>query len=336
MKILVFNVGSSSVKYSLFVDGKRIAKKNFQKTSTKKDRLAVVKKILKQVGNVDKIGHRIVHGGENTKPIRLDKREIAKLEKISELAPLHNIPELDVVKLCLAHAKNYAVFDTAFFSGMPEVAKRYAIPAKYKEIKRYGFHGTSHKFVSTGIKGKVITCHLGNGASVSAIKNGRALDTSMGFTPLEGLVMGTRCGDIDAGVIEYLMSKYKLSIKQVMNILNKESGLKGLSGNADMKNLLFKRNFAKELFVYRAAKKIGSYIPVLGGLDTLIFTAGIGENEWQIRELICDYFEFMGCKIDRAKNEVDARVVSKKNSKIKVLVIPTDEELMIAKQITRL
>lgn len=278
------------------------------------------------------------------------------IEKCCELAPLHNPANLIGIDACekiMPGVPQVAVFDTAFHQTMPERAYLYAIPYEYYQkykIRRYGFHGTSHKFVSCEAakminrpleESKIITCHLGNGGSICAVRNGKSIDTSMGFTPLEGLVMGTRAGDIDAAVITYLMQKENLTAEQMDNILNKKSGVLGLSGvSSDFRDIEGARDegneraeVALDLFAYRVAKYIGEYAAAMNGVDAIVFTAGLGENSGSTRRLICDYLTFLGVHIDSYHNSLRGQAIeiSAPDSRIRVLTIPTNEELMIAR-----
>jgi len=361
MKILTINVGSSSVKYALFENKKRITKGlveriGISKIKTHEQALKIIlKNLTKHISSLKEIkavAHRIVHGGKYKSSVVITPTVIEKLKNLQSLAPLHEPFEIKGVLLCkkLVGAKQIAVFDTSFFTTLPEKAKIYALPNKLNKkynIKRYGFHGTSHNYVAQEAakllkkrlnKLKLITCHLGNGCSITATKYGKAIDTSMGFTPLEGLVMGSRSGDIDPGIITFIAKKEKLSLTQVENLLNKKSGLKGLCNFRDMRDILKSRNklakLAFEIFCYRAAKYIGAYITSLNGADAIVFTAGIGENAPKVRERIISYFTYLNIKINKAKNNKNAKIIS--SSKTKVLVIPTDEELMMAKETLRL
>ncbi len=391
MKILVLNCGSSSIKYKLIdmpanntlasgvvekiglpdsflkftaKDGsKKIIEKNMPEHTagieliievlTSKENGAV-----QSLSEIEAVGHRVVHGGEKfNKSVLINDDVIANIKACAPLAPLHNpanLKGIEAVTKEMPGVPQVAVFDTAFHQTMPSKAYMYALPYKYYEndgVRRYGFHGTSHRYVSARtleILGKkpegtkMITCHIGNGGSVSAIKDGKSVDTSMGLTPLEGLVMGTRCGDIDTGAITYLMEREKLDIPAISNILNKESGLKGVSGiSQDMRDVEAgikagneRATLARDMFVYRVRKFIGSYAAVLGGLDILVFTGGIGENQGTIRELVCKDFEYLGIDFDPAANEGvhgEEKIISKPNSKVTVMIVPTDEEYMIAK-----
>jgi len=313
--------------------------------------------VIKSIDEVNAVGHRVVHGGDYFSDSVLITDEVKKaIEACFEMAPLHNPPNLIGIQACeqlMPNAPQVAVFDTAFHQTMPEMAYLYAIPyelyTKHK-IRRYGFHGTSHKYVSrkaAKLLGKpveslkIITCHLGNGASVCAIDGGKSIDTSMGFTPLEGLIMGTRCGDIDPAIITFLMENNGLSIREVDNLLNKKSGVLGISGvSSDFRDLEIAANeghqraqLALDQFYYSVAKYVGSYAAAMSGVDAIVFTAGVGENNGPAREIICGYLEFLGLKIDKEKNNIRGQAIdcSEPSSKVKVLVIPTNEELMIAR-----
>lgn len=342
--ILIFNVGSSSIKYSLFENLDLIESGNFERLETKEDYDKFVKKIFMKfdIKKIDLIVHRVVHGGNLEKPCRITKEVKEKIKKFSELAPLHNPRQLLVINLCESYKKlQYAVFDTMFFSDMPEVAKIYAIPKEITKkygIRKYGFHGSSHEYVSKNLKGRTITCHLGSGSSISAIVDGKPLDTSMGFTPLEGLIMGTRSGTIDPGII-FFLEKKGYDMKE---ILTEKSGLKGLTKFNDFRDILFRMNKNKDcrlaynMFVYSIIKAIGSYIAVLNGLDNLVFTAAIGENASKLREDVCSHFKFIGLEIDKNKNKSNSGIISSQKSKVKVFVKKTDEEKMAAEEILKI
>ncbi|MCF6172903.1 MAG: acetate kinase [Campylobacteraceae bacterium] len=397
MKILVLNSGSSSIKFQLFdantnkslVSGmiEQIGERESHAKIEFKDEknqtmtlnkntpiknhkigleimnsLLIESKIIKDLCELDGIGHRVVHGGEKfSKPTVIDKEVIKEIEKLVSLAPLHNPANLDGIKSSFEHCPKVpqvAVFDTAFHSNIPKYAYMYALPYEVYEkdgVRRYGFHGTSHhyivkeaaKFLNKDVnKLNAITLHLGNGASMSAVKNGKSIDTSMGLTPLEGLIMGTRCGDIDPAIIFYLSRVENMSIDELDNMLNKKSGLKGICGNNDMrqigemaKNGDQNAKLALEMFSYRIKKYIGSYYAVLGRVDCLIFTGGIGENDTEVRKNSCSNIENLGISIDLDKNNQRAKGIldiSAVNSKIKSLVIPTNEELEIALQVKSL
>jgi len=366
MKILVLNCGSSSIKYKLFenkeplTDGliERIGEKGSKIKNHKQGIKIMLKQLLKTkkikaIKEIKVVGHRTVHGGELSKSCIINKKVINIIKKFSPLAPLHNpvnlkgIVEMQKILPNIAHV---AVFDTAFHQTMQEHAFIYALPyefyKKYK-IRRYGFHGTSHQYVSqraaailkkTFTKLKIITCHLGAGCSMAAIKNGKVIDTSMGFTPLEGLVMGTRAGDIDPGILIYLADKFKMKPSGMDKLLNEKSGLAGLSGiGKDMRLILrgYKKGnkrcrLALEIFCYRIKKYIAAYAAALGDVDAVVFTAGIGENVPLVRDLSAN-ISCLGIKIDKNKNKKTKEgIISSNSSGIKVLVIPTDEEKMIA------
>ncbi len=343
-KILVFNVGSSSIKYSLFEDLKLLEYGNKEKLKSKKDYENAVQEIFQQFidRNIDVLAHRVVHGGELKETSMITSEVKEKIKTFSEFAPLHNPKQLMVIELCEKFQKpQYAVFDTMFFANIPEVAKTYAIPKEITEkynIRRYGFHGLSHEYSSKKLKGRTIVCHLGSGSSISAIKDGKPLDTSMGLTPLEGIMMGTRSGSIDPGIILYLQKK-KYDVEE---ILTNQSGLKGISGYNDFRDVLKGMEEHKEcklaydLFVYRITKVIGSYITVLNGLDNLVFTAAIGENVPKLRKDICAKLKFLGLKLNKNKNNGNDEKISSIFSKIKVYVIKSDEESMAAEEVLKI
>ena len=313
--------------------------------------------VISSMKEIDAVGHRVVHGGETFASSVLINDEVLKaVEDCTPLAPLHNPANIIGIEACRKvlgdDVPQVAVFDTAFHQTMPEHAYLYSIPYKYYEndkLRRYGFHGTSHKYVSQraavmlGKKPeelKLISCHLGNGSSVTAIDGGKSVDTSMGFTPLAGLPMGTRAGDLDAGILQYLMNKYGMSIDEMLNILNKKSGVQGVSGVSsdfrDLENAHKEGNeragLAVDMFNYGVKKLIGAYAAAMGGVDAIIFTAGVGENSASQRLDIASGLEFMGVKMDAEANNVRGKeaVISASDSKVKVLLIPTNEELMIA------
>ncbi|SFB27107.1 acetate/propionate family kinase [Clostridium frigidicarnis] len=390
MKVLVINCGSSSLKYQLIDMSNEIAlaqglverigiegsiltqkvdgrDKYIIKTpmNDHKDAIELVLKalvdekngVIKSMDEISSVGHRVVHGGEKYAQSVLVTDEVMKeLEECAKLAPLHNPPNIIGINACkelMPNTPMTVVFDTAFHQTMPQEAYMYAIPYEVYEnhgIRKYGFHGTSHKYVSSvaademgkDIKDlKIITCHLGNGASVAAVKNGQCVDTSMGFTPLEGLVMGTRCGNIDAAAVTFLMTELKMSAEEVNTLLNKKSGVLGVSGVSsdfrDIEDASSKGNerakLALNMFDYRVRQYIGSYAASMGGVDCVVFTAGLGENAIETRETICKGLEFLGIEIDKEKNNVRGKVreISKDGSKVKVFVVPTNEELMIAR-----
>ncbi|MHB8156577.1 MAG: acetate/propionate family kinase [Desulfocucumaceae bacterium] len=389
MNILVLNCGSSSVKYKLFdslaqkVMARGIADRVGQAGSLLQyivpgredvmveaafpDHRSAIEKILnflthpdlgviKCTGEIGSVGHRVVHGGEVfNSPVRVDRRVLEVLEECSKLAPLHNPPNINGINVCqrlIPGAEHVAVFDTAFHQTLPDFAHTYALPYRYyKElrVRKYGFHGTSHKYVAKRAAGilnssledlKIITCHLGNGSSLCAVGGGKSLDTTMGFTPLAGLMMGTRCGDIDPAIIPYLVEKEGTTLDQLMDILHRESGALGVSGiSSDFRDLERaclegepRARLAIEMFVYGVARGIGSLVPSVGGLDVLVFTAGIGENSPDLRDRICAYLNYLGVLLDKDKNTVRGveSEISAQQSGVRVLVIPTDEEKMIA------
>ena len=389
MKILVLNCGSSSIKYKLFdMTTKEVLAQggiekiglvgsflkltlpNGEKKILEKDipeHTAGIEFILntlvspeygaiKSLDEINAVGHRMVHGGERfSESVLLNKEVLDAFIACNDLAPLHNPANLkgvNAVSAILPNVPQVGVFDTAFHQTMPDYAYMYAIPYELYEkygVRRYGFHGTSHRYVSQRVceflgvdpKGKkIITCHIGNGGSISAIKDGKCIDTSMGLTPLEGLVMGTRSGDIDAGAVTFIMEKEGLNATGVSNLLNKKSGVLGVSGvSSDMRELEAavaagnpKAILAEKMYFYRIKKYIGAYAAALGGVDIILFTGGVGENQANCRSEVCEGLEFMGVKIDLEKNKVrgEEAVISADDSKVTVAVIPTDEELMIA------
>ena len=313
--------------------------------------------VIQDMKEIDAVGHRVVHGGEKfASSVLITDEVMAALEECIPLAPLHNPANITGINACTAvmgkDVPQVAVFDTAFHQTMPAKSYIYALPYEYYEkdkVRRYGFHGTSHRYVSARAADmlgkpitslKIITCHLGNGSSVTAIDGGKSVDTSMGFTPLAGLPMGTRSGDLDAGILEFLMNKYGYDIKEMLNILNKKSGVLGISGvSSDFRDLDAaaeqgnqRAALAVEAFNYGVKKLIGAYAAAMGGVDAIVFTAGVGENSASNRMAIASGLEFMGVKMDEAANNQRGKeaVISAPDSKVKVLLIPTDEELMIA------
>lgn len=314
--------------------------------------------VISSLGEIGAVGHRLVHGGEKfAASVIINDEVIAEVEACNDLAPLHNPANLIGVRACrqiMPDVPMVGVFDTAFHQTMPPKAYLYGIPHQYYQehkVRRYGFHGTSHNYVAKRVhhlaeldpdNSRVIVCHLGNGASVTAVKNGKSVDTSMGLTPLEGLIMGTRSGDLDPGVIEYIAKKEHLTLEEVLKVLNKESGVLGLSGvSSDFRDLTEAMEqgneqaaVAVEAFCYRVAKHIGAYTAALNGVDAIVFTAGIGENAAHIRSMICDYLGFLGITIDEEKNAVRGKEteISTPDSKVSVFVIPTNEELAIARE----
>ena len=389
MNILVINAGSSSLKYQLLnpetqqvlakglcerigIDGKFTYKPE-GKTAVKEADVAMpthneaIKAVLNalvdpangvigSMKEIDAVGHRVVHGGEKfARSVLITDEVMAAIEECNPLAPLHNPANIIGIKACqdlMPGTPMVAVFDTAFHQTMPPAAYMYALPYEYYEkdkVRRYGFHGTSHKYVTQQAAAmlgkpiedlKLISCHLGNGSSIAAVDGGKSVDTSMGFTPLAGLPMGTRCGDIDAGILQYLMNKYGMDIDKMLNVLNKKSGVEGLSCVSsdfrDLENAASEGNqkaaLAQEKFAYEVRKYVGAYAAAMGGVDAVIFTAGVGENDKAIRSMVCRGLDFMGLKLDEAANDVRGRetVISTADSKVKVLLIPTNEELMIA------
>ncbi len=321
------------------------------------------KGVISSMKEIDAVGHRVVHGGEFfSDSVLITEAVIKAIEDCVPLAPLHNPPNLIGIRACQevmgADVPMVAVFDTAFHQSMPQTSYMYAIPYEYYEkykIRRYGFHGTSHKYVAQQAAEmlgrdldelKLITCHLGNGSSIAAIKNGKSFDTSMGFTPLDGLPMGTRAGNIDPAIIEFLAENEGLSAKEVINILNKKSGMLGISGvSSDFRDLdaaneegNARAKLAKDMFDNSVKKIIGSYIAEMGGVDAIIFTAGVGENDRSVRWDVCSHMEYLGIKIDPEKNKFRGRQmdISIDWARVRVLVIPTNEELMIAQDTERL
>ncbi len=313
--------------------------------------------VVGSMKEIEAVGHRVVHGGETfASSVKIDDKVMAALEECIPLAPLHNPANITGIKACTKvmgpDVPQVAVFDTAFHQTMPPVAYTYALPYEYYEkdkVRRYGFHGTSHKYVTQRAADmlgkpieslKLISCHLGNGSSIAAVCHGKSVDTSMGFTPLAGLPMGTRSGDLDAGILEFLMNKYGMDIKEMLNVLNKKSGVQGVSGvSSDFRDLgsaaeqgNTRAALALDMFSYGVKKYIGAYAAAMGGVDAVIFTAGVGENDAQQRMAIASGLEFMGIKMDADANNVRGKeaIISAIDSKVKVLLIPTNEELMIA------
>jgi len=316
--------------------------------------------VIQDPQEIDAVGHRVVHGGESFSSTTIITDEVKKeIKKLFPLAPLHNPANylgIEVAEKIFVSAKQIAVFDTAFHQTMPVKAYRYAIPQSFYHdlgIRAYGFHGTSHKYVTEKAleylkkpDARIITIHLGNGCSMAAVKNGQSVDTTMGFGPLSGLVMGTRSGDIDPSVIFYLVSQLGFSLEQVGTLLNKNSGMQGLTGFSDMRDILKamaagneQAELAYELYAYRIKKYIGSYAAILNGLDAIVFTAGVGENDANIRRVVCSDMDYLGIQLDVEKNSVRTpgiRDISRQGSQVKVLVVPTNEELEIVKQCYRL
>jgi len=387
MKVLVLNCGSSSIKYQFIDTEKQIALakglvdrigmsgavlshqrydgNNIKIAGEILDHQIAVEYVLgvmlsKNHGviddkkDIDAVGHRVVHGGETFSDSVFITDEVVKvLQDNIELAPLHNPPNIKGIQACqriLPDAPQCSVFDTAFHSHMPPKSYLYGLPyelyKKYK-IRRYGFHGTSHLYVSNRAAAllnkdikelKIITAHLGNGCSMAAVKHGISMDTTMGFTPLEGLLMGTRSGDLDPSLVLYIMGKEGLTVGEASTLLNKHSGLIGISGeSSDMREILSavkdnqqRAKWAFEIFCYRIKKYVGAYVAAMGGLDALIFTGGIGENSMEIREEVCKEMEFLGIHLDDLKNQNSDEIISTENSKVSIMRIPTNEELVIA------
>lgn len=394
MKVLVINCGSSSLKYQLIdsdteaviakglcerigIDGRlthqTMGKDKYTVDVPMPEHNAAVKYVLDalldqekgaitSLSEIDAVGHRIVHGGEKfANSVVISDEVMEAIEECNDLAPLHNPANLIGIRACQSHMPGVpmvAVFDTAFHQTMPDKAYTYAIPYEYYEnykIRRYGFHGTSHSFVSKRLAEligkdikdtKMIICHLGNGSSITAVDGGKSVDTSMGLTPLAGLPMGTRSGDIDPAILEFIAGKEGKSVEEITTILNKKSGVSGLSGvssdfrdlDAGMKNGNDRCRLALDVFCYSVKKYIGAYAAAMGGLDAIAFTAGIGENNPYVRRRATTGLEFMGIDIDEEKNEVrgDETKISTDSSKIQVWVVPTNEELAIARETVEL
>ena len=390
MNILVLNCGSSSVKYKLieikankvlaeggiekiglpdaFIKFK-FGNEKIQQDLDINDHVGAIKSILdnltskeygciKDFKEIDAVGHRVVHGGEKfNKSVLINDEVIAKIKECYGIAPLHNpvnMAGIDAINEVLPEVPQVGVFDTAFHQTMPAKSYMYALPYKYYAedgVRRYGFHGTSHRYVSQRVcdflgvepKGKkIITCHVGNGGSITAVKDGKSVDTSMGLTPTEGLMMGTRCGDVDPGALIFLMDKHNLSSKDMLNMVNKESGLAGVSGvSSDMREIAAaakqgneKAILSLEMYEQRITKYVGAFAAEMGGVDIIVFTGGVGEHQSSTRANVCKPLRFMGIEIDDAANNAnngDEGIISTPNSAVKVVVIPTDEEYMIAK-----
>lgn len=390
MKILVLNCGSSSVKYKLFnMDTHEVLAQggveklglpgSFLKFTLPDGEKVIMEKDLpehnaaiqfilsvltdkkygciKSYDEIDAVGHRVVHGGEQfSSSVEITSEVIGKVVECIDLAPLHNPPNLKGIRAMSAlipGIRQVGVFDTAFHQTMPDYAYMYGLPySLYKKygIRRYGFHGTSHRYVSKracdilGVpyeKQRIITAHVGNGGSIAAIKDGKCIDTSMGLTPVEGLLMGTRCGDVDAGALSFIMDKEGLDAKGLSDLINKQSGVLGLSGlSSDMREIEAavaegdkKAILALNVYNYRIKKYIGAYAAAMGGCDILVWTGGVGENQWATRREVCQNMEYMGMKLDVEKNEGmrgEEMVISTPDSKVTVIVVPTDEEYMIA------
>lgn len=391
MKVFVVNCGSSSLKFQLIdseteavlakglcerigIEGSQLVyspagKDKITTVSPMPDHKEAIRLVLaaltdaengvvKSLDEIGAVGHRIVHGGEKFASATVITEDVLKaIEEVSELAPLHNPANLIGIRACqslMPTTPMVAVFDTAFHQTMPEKAYLYAIPHEYYDkykLRRYGFHGTSHSYVSkrcADIMGqpyenlRLIVCHLGNGGSVSAVQNGKCVDTSMGLTPLEGLVMGTRAGDIDAAILEFIAHKEGKNIDEIMTILNKKSGMLGLSGvSSDSRDIEdgYNKGYklcvqTMEVFTYRVAKYIGAYVAAMNGVDAICFTAGIGENSAKIRSMVCEYLGYLGVQLDEEANHKRGEeiMISTADSKTKVYVIPTNEELAIARE----
>lgn len=390
MNILVLNCGSSSVKYKLieikankvlaeggiekiglpdaFIKFK-FGNEKIQQDLDINDHVGAIKSILdnltskeygciKDFKEIDAVGHRVVHGGEKfNKSVLINDEVIAKIKECYGIAPLHNpvnMAGIDAINEVLPEVPQVGVFDTAFHQTMPAKSYMYALPYKYYAedgVRRYGFHGTSHRYVSQRVceflgvepKGKkIITCHVGNGGSITAVKDGKSIDTSMGLTPTEGLMMGTRCGDVDPGALIFLMDKHNLSSKDMLNMVNKESGLAGVSGvSSDMREITAaakqgneKAILSLEMYEQRITKYVGAFAAEMGGVDIIVFTGGVGEHQSSTRANVCNPLRFMGVEIDDAANDANngnEGIISTPNSAVKVVVIPTDEEYMIAK-----
>ncbi|MCY6372377.1 acetate kinase [Clostridium ganghwense] len=389
MKVLVINCGSSSLKYQLIdmsnenvlakglverigIEGSILTQKANGRKYVIEEPMEGHKKavelvlgalvdenegVIKDMAEISAVGHRVAHGGEKyAESVLIDEDVMKTVEECAKLAPLHNPPNIIGINACkelMPNTPMVAVFDTAFHQTMPEKAYLYSLPYELYEkhsIRRYGFHGTSHKFVARAAaemlgenieKLRIITCHLGNGASLAAVKNGKCIDTSMGFTPLAGLTMGTRCGDIDPAIATFLIKELNMSEAEVDNIMNKKSGVLGISGvSSDFRDIEGaategnkRAELALEVFKYKVIQYIGSYTAVMGGVDCIVFTAGLGENAIGTREEIVNGLEFLGAKIDKERNNVrgEARLISADDSNVKVFIIPTNEELMIAR-----
>ena len=313
--------------------------------------------VIASLTEINACGHRVAHGGEIFKQsVLVGEKEKEQIRSLFALAPLHNpanLQGIEAMEAILPNVPQVAVFDTSFHQSMPAEAYLYAIPYEYYQtdkVRRYGFHGTSHRFVApkaakmAGLdinNSKIISCHLGSGASICAVKDGKSVDTSMGFTPVEGLIMGSRCGDLDLGVLLYIAEKENMTIKEMNNFINKKCGLNGITGGVvDMRDIMAgkregkeRETYAFDMFAYRVKKYIGAYAPAMGGVDAILFTGGIGENAWWQRQEICRGLEFLGAEIDEKQNEAMAGqdgIISKESSRVKILSVTTDEELVIA------
>ncbi len=352
------------LKHSPLVGGKPVFDEDVAMPTHAEAIAAVIEKltsaeygVVASMKEIDAVGHRVVHGGEKfAESVRITDEVMVNLEACIPFAPLHNPANITGITACkevMGDVPMVAVFDTSFHQTMPGKAYMYAVPYEYYEndgIRRYGFHGTSHRYVSARcaeLMGKpleelkIVSCHLGNGSSLAAVKNGKCVDTSMGFTPLVGLPMGTRCGDLDNGVVQFIMNKYGYSIDEMLNILNKKSGVLGVSGvSPDFRDLgkaaeegNERAQLALDMFHYWVAKVAGSYVAAMNGVDAILFTAGVGENGVDSREAICEYFGYLGFELDKEANSKRGQdiMISTPDSKVKVFVIPTNEELVIAR-----
>ncbi|MFZ7121167.1 MAG: acetate kinase [Eubacteriaceae bacterium] len=390
MNILVINCGSSSLKYQLVkMENEEVLAKGIAEkiglddsifTHSPKGKYKLVKKgnikdhkealnilmdslvdskygVIESLEDIDAVGHRIVHAGEYySSSVLIDEKVLKAIEDCIEVAPLHNPANILGIKACqglLPNVPMVAVFDTAFHQTMPKEAYIYPLPYEYYQkykVRKYGFHGTSHKYVSQRVakilnkpleKLKIITCHLGNGASLTAIKNGKSIDTTMGFTPLEGLAMGTRCGNIDPSIVTFLMEKENIDTHEIYDILNKKSGVLGISGvSSDFRDIETavedgnsRAQLALDIFNYKVKTLIGSYVAAMNGVDAIVFTAGLGENSPFTRKTICNGLSYLGIEIDNEKNNIKREevIITTPNSKVKVVVVPTDEEMAIAR-----
>jgi len=391
MKILIINSGSSSIKYQLMVMptnevicsgmidriGLETSNITFKTASNSHEEmlpipnhkvglqkvanmlLDVEKGVIKSTSEIAAVGHRVVHGGSDfSDTVKIDEKVKAKIKQLFELAPLHNPANLEGINVAeeiFSSAEQIAVFDTAFHQTMPEVAYKYAIPnylLTENKVRVYGFHGTSHKYVSEKAidflenNSKIITIHLGNGCSMAAVKNGKCIDTTMGFSPSNGLIMGTRAGDIDQSVVFYMIKNLGYTADEVNAVLLKQSGMLGLTGYSDLRDIEAEAEkgnkecqLALQMNAYRIKKFIGAYTAALNGLDAIVFTAGIGENSSHMRKLVCTDMDYYGIEIDDEKNQIRSkaiREINKTGSKAKVLVVPTDEEYEIANQVYHL
>lgn len=388
MKILVINSGSSSIKYQVFempqqnvicsgmverigLENAKVIYKSrgntYEQVTEVPDHRTGLQKIylqlidekhgvLKSADDIDAVGHRVVHGGSTfSDTVIIDEKVKDKIKELFSLAPLHNPPNyvgIEVAEKIFPHAKQIAVFDTAFHQTIPEVAYRYAIPNKFlleDKVRLYGFHGTSHKYVTEKTveilnkkDSKIITVHLGNGCSITAVRDGKSVDHSLGFGPMNGLIMGTRSGDIDQSVIFYLIKTLGYTVDQVNNLLQKESGMTGLTGFSDLRDIEAEAekgnalcSIALAMNAYRVKKYIGSYIAVMNGLDALVFTAGIGENSDVLRGMICADMDYLGIELDESLNKIrskEIRNIEKDGARVKIMIVPTNEELEIAQQ----